>query len=411
MSIPVAIVGLGGYASLHHRFLHQLEQEGLCRVIATCDPHYESFDDLMQKLDFSERGIRLFRGDAEMLEAIGHQKPWVCIAAPVHLHADMHRRAVEKGCPVYLEKPPTLDPIQLEEMIQTERKAAVPTNVGFNFIIQPERMALKERIRSGEFGTLKSVRFFGAWGRPPAYYTRNQWAGRLIGPDGRPLMDSCFGNAMSHFVHQALFWAGTSETSRFASPVEVQAILQRARDIQGADTVMASVKTDTGVDLRFAMTHACPQGTDHWEELILENATLRIQSDSTFEQLDPDGQVTHSTTWPQFEPLIENLKCYSDLIQGRTPAPATHLTECRPFVTLNALLYLSTPGISRFPQEEIEASPHEQGPIPVPKGLRKAQEVFLKEGNWPAEHPPITVNPADLCQLKETLQALCGESG
>ena len=135
MSIPVAVVGLGGYASLHHRFLHQLEQEGLCKVVGTCDPYYENFDELMTKLEFERRGIPLLRSDAEMLEAIGGQTPWVCIAAPVHLHAEMHQRAVAKGCPVYLEKPPTLDPVQLEEMIRTEEQAKVPSNVGFNFII------------------------------------------------------------------------------------------------------------------------------------------------------------------------------------------------------------------------------------------------------------------------------------
>jgi len=410
MSIPVAVVGLGGYASLHHRFLFQLEQEGMCKVVATCDPNPEAFSAMMADLHFEERGIRLFRSDEAMLDAIGSQSPWVCIAAPVHLHADMHRRAVENGCPVYLEKPPTLDPVQLEEMIAVEKQAVLPTNVGFNFILQPERVALKQRILDGEFGALNSVRFFGAWGRPPAYYSRNQWAGRLIGPDGRPLMDSCFGNAMSHFVHQALFWAGTEAPHRFASPTRVQARLKRARDIQGADTVMAEAETTSGTQLRFAMTHACPKGSEHWEELILENAVLRIHSDGTFQHIDHSGTVLESVTWPHFEPLIENLKAYADLISGRTSDPASHLTECRPFVTLNALLYISTPGIESFSQEEIEASPHEQGDIPVPRSLREQQEQFLTQGQWPGTQAPSAVTPEDLGGLQIKLEKLAADA-
>ena len=51
----------------------------------------------------------------------------------------MHKAIVARGLACYLEKPPTLWPDELAQMIATDADARFATNVGFNFTIEPAR--------------------------------------------------------------------------------------------------------------------------------------------------------------------------------------------------------------------------------------------------------------------------------
>src|SRR5207237_9307357 len=121
------------------------------------------------------------------------------------LHAEMHAAATARGLPVYLEKPPTLDHVELEAMIRSDAQARKASLVGFNFIIEKARLSLKERLLAGEFGAVRGATLSALWPRPASYFARNNWGGRLL-VDGHVVLDSCFGNAMAHFVHNLLFW-------------------------------------------------------------------------------------------------------------------------------------------------------------------------------------------------------------
>src|SRR5262249_24739840 len=183
------------------------------------------------------------------------------------LHAEMHRASVELGIPVYLEKPPTLDYLELEDMIVRDRQARKSSFVGFNFIIEKPRLALKERLLAGEFGTVRAATLQALWPRPADYFRRNSWAGRLM-MDDRVVLDSCFGNANAHFVHNLLFWTGGTELYSWAQPAAVRAELYRAHAIEGADTFFVEADTTTGITLRFALSHAC-SGQSTQSEIVL----------------------------------------------------------------------------------------------------------------------------------------------
>ena len=400
--VRVAIIGMGGFAGAHHRALLALEADGESRLVCTCDPQVAAFASQQTEWAFAKRGVRVFSDYREMLSACAGELDMVVIPTPIPLHAEMHRACVERGLAVYLEKPPTLDPEELERMIATDAAAPRPTLVGFNFIIEPSRLALKQRILAGEFGALREARLLARWPRSDNYFQRNGWAGRLLTPDSRLILDSCCGNAMAHFVHNTLFWAGGPALFQWASLEHVKAELYRAHPIEGADTFMMQAATDNGATLRLALTHACHDNSCQIETVVCEHATIAYVVGSHTEIAWVDGRREHMAL-PPFDPVVENHRAYYRCLRGQTDRPATRLIDSRPFVHLNALAYLSSGEIATFPKELITTQRNGQEPSLYQhvEGLTEALDAFVSNGTWPGEALGWRTQPARLATTAE----------
>jgi len=386
--LRIAVTGLGGYARHHHLTLQRLEAAGLCRVVATCEPAREKMLPLSADLQLEARGIKVFDSFQAMVDAIAGAAEAVTIPTPIHLHAPMHRACVDRGLPVYLEKPPTLWWEELESMISTEARAPRATEVGFNFITEPARQTLKKRLLAGEFGRLRAACFWGRWPRPAAYFQRNHWAGKIFLPGSAvPLLDSCVGNAMGHYLQNLLYWAG-ADLAAFATVREVQASLYRAHDIEGTDTVFAEAQTPESVVLRISATHACPPESEgHAEFLSCEHAQLRYVTDRACTINWSNGRqetidLTTQGNWQE-----RNFRRYFDFLAGRHAAPVVSLSDCRAFVAWNDLLFAATPGISTVGGEWITRQLG--GTIPVPNRIAVAMQEFAESGRWPHENPDL----------------------
>jgi predicted dehydrogenase len=415
LSVPrVAVVGLGGYARHHHLTLQRLEAAGVCRVVATCEPSLVRLLPQSADLRLAERGVKIFRSFEELLANLEGAADCVTIPTPIHLHAPMHRACVERGLPVYLEKPPTLWWEELETMIAVEARARRATEVGFNFITEPARAALKARLRAGEFGRLREASFIGLWPRPATYFRRNEWAGHLFYPGATtPLLDSCVGNAMGHYVQNLLYWAG-GERAEFANLLDMCASLYRAHDIEGTDTVFAEARTPDGVLLRVGATHACaPADEGHAEILVCERARLRYVTDRDCEILWQDGRREIIDLRAQGDWQERNFRRYFEFLGGGHAAPVVSLRDCRPFVAFNDLLYCATNGITTIARDQLDWAA--DGTIPVPRGLTPALEKFVREGRWPHEdnlawaRSPCRANLGDLPLAIRKVRALAGK--
>ena len=401
MPLPVAVVGLGGYATVHHRALHRLEQDGAVRVVATCDPRAGELIGGLADLNLAERGVVVLPDLDAMLAQHGDGLRLVTIPTPVPLHAPMHQACIARGLAVYLEKPPTLDPAELERMIAVDAVAAVPTWVGFNFLRDPIRQAVKRRILAGEFGRLHAVRVRVSWQRNDAYYARADWAGRLILRD-RLVLDGPLGNAMAHFVHDAMHWAGPSQDA-WGQAARVRASLLRAHRIQGADTVLAEVETG-GPVVRIAVTHAGESSSDACEELLCEHAVIRVQPDATERvRIIRPGQADEILTDADPQHALENMRAACALVAAGVGRPATTLSDARPFVQLNALAHLSSGRIGQDPACT--------GTMP---GILAACDRFLADGVHPCDQGfawaprPAWVTAADLPRLRQAVDAMLG---
>ncbi len=381
--IRIGIIGMGGFAAWHHNTIARLEERGQARLICTCDPQAAGFATEQQNWKFAARGVAVFNDYRTMLAACHRDLDLLVVPTPINLHGEMHRAGVELGIPVYLEKPPTLDYLELEEMITRDRLARRSSLVGFNFIIEKPRLALKQRILAGEFGAVRGATLMALWPRPADYFRRNNWAGRLM-MDDRVVLDSCMGNALAHFVHNMIFWLGGPELFTWAQIAAVRAELYRAHAIEGADTFFVEADTAAGATLRLALSHACAGQSQHCETVICENAEVRYIVGQQAEVRWHDGRVERIAI-EGFDGLHDNHLEYHRYLRGELPRPATTLVDSRPFVILNDLAHVSSGHIAPFPAQLLTGlrDEKEQKDYFNVAGMQRAMESFLTQGNWP----------------------------
>lgn len=390
--LRVGIIGMGGHAGVHHNVILKLESAGECRLVCTCDPRLADFAARQAELEFPRRQVRLFEDYRAMLATCGKDLDVLVISTPVPLHAEMHRAGVEHGIAVYLEKPPALDPDEMDQMLAAEQSATKLTNVGFNYIVEAQRQALKRRLIDDEFGAVRQVGFRGLSPRGADYYARAGWAGRLM-LNNQIVLDSCLGNAMAHFAHNALFWCGRDSVLAWGSLSGVEAELYRANNIEGVDTVFAKAFTRENVEVRLALSHACDKAGANLEWVECEKARINYVVDGSH----CPGPCQHfAIRWNDGHEetghrqgdvyLSENLRAYFDYVRGRTDRPLTRLIDSLPFVQLNALAYLAAGRIVTVPEDAIIRStgPKGDSQFAVIRDLERIVARFTDAGEFPA---------------------------
>ncbi len=384
----MAVVGIGGFADLHHLALARLENEREVQVLAACDPALKSLAAQCEAHRFGERGVSTYADIATMLSRHAHELDAISISSPIPFHQEHHRMSVGHQIACYLEKPPTLDPAELESMIATDLLAAHPSAVGFNHISQPWRIRLKERILAGEFGSLVEVGFAGFWRRPIGYFSRNGWAGKLLFGE-KILLDSCCGNAMSHYLHNMLFHAGTRGLWEWARPTGVTAELYRANDIESPDTIFARGTLDEGIRFRIIATHACETRQRQREIIQCEDALIEIPEDGCGTITWRSGIVERFSADCLAPPTLlrENLHDYLAFLAGERARPSSTLADCRAFVSLNASLFLSSPSIHRIDDSHLSLLDADDfgGITLIIPCIEQAGEDFLSDGLLPSE--------------------------
>ena len=405
---------MGGFAGAHHNAVARLEEQGHAKLICTCDPRPEAFAIERAAWRFAERGVSVHADYRKMLDERHRGLDLVVISTPISLHAEMHAAVTAFGLPAYLEKPPTLDHGELEQMIAADARARKSSLVGFNFIIEQARLALKARLLAGEFGTLRGTTLSALWPRPTSYFTRNNWAGHLL-VNGRVVLDSCFGNAMAHLVHNLLFWAGGPEQFSWAQPAAVRAELYRAHAIEGADTFFVEADTTAGVTMRFALSHACAGASTHLEMVLCDKAVIRYSIGRQLEVRWTDGRAERIVPEP-FDPLVENHLEYFRYLRGESVRPATTLVDSRPFVALNDLAHISSGRIAPIPAalvNRVRDEKDQKDYLDV-AGLAVVHEHFLVRGTWPGANgwdraPGEVASRADLPRFHDVVRTMAAK--
>jgi predicted dehydrogenase len=409
--VRIGIIGMGGFAGSHHNTVARLEERGLLRLVCACDPRPGSFAAEQHAWRLGPRGVRIFDDHRAMLAACHADLDYVVTPTPIHTHAEMHEAITSFGLPAYIEKPPTLDHAELDRMVAADARAGKASLVGFNYIVERSRLALKERLLSGEFGAIRGGTLSAFWPRPAGYFTRNGWSGRLI-IDGQIVLDSCFGNAISHFVHNMLFWTGAPGLHSWAEVAAVRAELYRAHAIEGADTFFVEADLATGCTLRFALSHACAGASTNSETVICEKAVLRYAVGGQIAVSWRDGRTERISSGP-FDGLEENHVDYCRYLRGELARPATTLADSRPFVVLNDLAHVSSGAIDPIPAHLVSRERHEkeQKDYLSVAGLQKVADNFLCRGVWPGyagwrRTNGEVVTPADLGRFHPTVRAM-----
>jgi predicted dehydrogenase len=323
--VGVAVVGARGYARALLRYVYQLHEAGEVRHVASMLRNRAAYPEIADALE--ARGVRIYDDYGAMLAGCRDEVELVVLPTAIHYHAPMAVEALEAGYHVLLEKPIAGSLAEVDQIVAARDASGKQCAVGFQLIYSHVIQTLKRYVIEGCLGRLESLRIMALWPRPPAYYERNSWAGKLV-IDGRPVYDSPFNNALAHQIMNMLYLA-SPEPDRAASPADVQAELFRAYPIESFDTGCMRVRTDTGVEVLFVASHACPNNVDPILTLEAERATARFELDGSA-SIRYEGGATETIEWGDFR--LDMFYNVLQAVRGEAPAPLCTLEVGRAHV-------------------------------------------------------------------------------
>lgn len=141
--LNVAIIGCGGIGRLHAYAYSHLDNVNLCALI--------DFDQARAQALADEFGGKVYRSIDEVPEKLD----LVSVVTPPSTHYAIVMDLLDRGIPVFCEKPITMDIEQAKEVARKSRESGIPVGVGFKMRYEPIFVKAKEMI--GEVGKLFAV--------------------------------------------------------------------------------------------------------------------------------------------------------------------------------------------------------------------------------------------------------------
>ena len=168
MAFNVGIIGCGRRATTVWKTTGPWRDDVLLRAVADPDPDYAV--DWMKKKDIFHEDIHFYDSAEEMLEK--EDLDAVIVGTRCNLHTKYAAMVIEKGLPLFLEKPVAIsdDDLNVLRKAAAERKAPIMVS----FPLRAANIARKARaiIESGELGEISQIQCINnvAYGR--VYYKR-----------------------------------------------------------------------------------------------------------------------------------------------------------------------------------------------------------------------------------------------
>jgi hypothetical protein len=185
---------------------------------------------------------------------------------------------------------------------------------------------------------------------------------------------------MAHFLHNLLFLLG-DEVDLAAEPVEVDARLARANDIETFDTIAAKIKTANDTELLFFASHAIgeheaiePRFQLEFEEATvefpgeMEPVTARFKDGMTIEYPSPNASAQTRKLWT----------CVNAVLGGGT-IPCG-LEAARPQVQCIEMIHDADMRVHCFSEDRIKKAKTLDGPLRWVDGLADAMEAAYASG-------------------------------
>ena len=308
-TIPVAVIGASGYASVHHRGIAHGEKLGLCRLeaVTMLKPYREELGEPEKAAEFAERGVRIYDDYRAMLEGERGRVRLVTVPTGIALHAPMSIDALNAGYDVYCEKPMAGTVADARAMLEAEARSGRTLCLGYQHLSRPTIQRIKSHAVHGRYGELRRARCRVIWPRPQSYYRRNDWAGRVT-VNGSVIRDSPLQNATAHYLQNMLYIAGPGPNEA-AAPVEVYAENYRANPIESADTQFVRVVTTEEAHIEMWVTHAGPRNVHPAMVLDFEDARLEwsVEGETVVYQGDREVDRVRDPELPDRLLIIENI--------------------------------------------------------------------------------------------------------
>jgi len=141
--LRVAVFGAGNWGRNHVRTLASMPD---VQLAAVCDLSAARRDQIARQYP----GTIATADTSQALDAAEA----VVVATPAASHAPLARAAIERGLPVLVEKPFTLNPRDADQLVDLAAARGVPVVVGHLLLFHPVIERLRTMIRSGELGNI-----------------------------------------------------------------------------------------------------------------------------------------------------------------------------------------------------------------------------------------------------------------
>jgi predicted dehydrogenase len=412
--VTVGLVGVNGYGASYVNALLDDPRADAIKLVGVVDPAAGRAPRISE---LASRGCDVYPSLARLLDAA--DVDLVTIAAPTHFHSAMTCTALERGANVLCEKPLAGSLPDALAVVATQRKVGQRfAAIGYQWSFSQAIERLKLDIMSGALGRPVRMRALASYPRGTAYFTRNDWSGRIRTPAGQSVTDSPVNNATAHFLHNMFYLLGpTRETSEM--PRAVQAELYRANDIENYDTAAMRCTTAQGVEVLFYTTHAEHRRLGPWCLLEFEDATVEYnaQNGAQFVARLKDGRVKvyGNPDLDRRQPLWQSLAA----VRGGAPVACDAAAALAQAVCMSAA--------QEFPIFDLPASLRRtagaaEGPMIAIDGLGDALAECYTRAILPGEHgglswamatrarailPPVVrppPRPADVMRISKALQ-------
>lgn len=269
--VSIAMVALGGYGNFYLERLFRDYEDQSFRLVAGIDPNPVGCRYLDQ---FEAHAVPIYPDLSSFYAE--QEADLVIIAAPIHLHKPFTLNALAHGSNVLCEKPVTATIQDALEMAEAEARYDGFVAIGYQWSYAAAIQALKKDILSGKLGKPQRLVTKVLWPRPLSYYNRNAWAARLRAPDGSWILDSPANNATAHYLHNCFFVLG-SDLKSSARPVDVEAELYRANDIENYDTAAIRTHTEEGTEILFYTAHPVDENIGPTLRYEFEHAVVEYE--------------------------------------------------------------------------------------------------------------------------------------
>lgn len=256
-----AIVGCGSIASVHAKSIRKLPGNELVGFADIKEERARAFAD--------EYGGRAYSNLEEMLE---RERPEVLhICTPHYLHVPMAIYGLEKGCHVFMEKPPAISKEQFAELERACLNAGKKLGVCFQNRYNPSVIEAKRLLASGKAGRILGARGLVTWSRGGAYYTESGWRGRLETEGGGALINQSIHtlDLITGFLGKPLWVEATAANHHLKGIIEVEDTMEACIYYEGRE--------GERIPALFYATTAYCDDVPPLIEIACEHVTIRIE--------------------------------------------------------------------------------------------------------------------------------------
>jgi UDP-N-acetyl-2-amino-2-deoxyglucuronate dehydrogenase len=157
-------VGILGCGSILPRHLESIKMNSNFELVAVCDIQPEIVNNLSKKLN-----VQPFTNFKEMIDS--KILDFVTIATPNSLHIEQAIYCLKNNCDVLIEKPVSFKTDEIEKIIECAKKNNRKAFCVLQVRLNPTVSLLKEVLKSGILGNIRSVSMIQRWQRPLEYFT------------------------------------------------------------------------------------------------------------------------------------------------------------------------------------------------------------------------------------------------